>query len=176
MMSAGTDAMKRFEQIKEQFKNSNRYCLTVGYTEIEDLIQMIELLNKRNRIEMKEDTHLNVTERYNNMIEAFECDFILAQDNHIDFSLYDLQDQINDDSNEDLNNNIELLKELSYNIRHGKTIICEKKVKEMFEVTYSIEGIIRKIMINASDAVQAQSIFTNMYGSGKVQIINIRRL
>lgn len=43
----------------------------------------------------------------------------------------------------------------------------------MFEVTYSMEGIIRKIMINA---VQAQSIFTNMYGSGKVQIINIRRV
>lgn len=46
----------------------------------------------------------------------------------------------------------------------------------MFEVTYSIEGIIHKIMINASDAVQAQNIFTNMYGSGKVQIINIRRV
>lgn len=46
----------------------------------------------------------------------------------------------------------------------------------MFEVTYSMEGIIRKIMINASDAVQAQSIITNMYGSGKVQIINIRRV
>lgn len=51
-----------------------------------------------------------------------------------------------------------------------------KKVKKMFELTYSMEGIIRKIMINASDAVQAQSIFTNMYGSGKVQIINIRRV
>ena len=46
----------------------------------------------------------------------------------------------------------------------------------MFEVTYSMEGIIRKIAINASDAVQAQNIFTNMYGSGKVQIINIRRI
>ena len=51
-----------------------------------------------------------------------------------------------------------------------------RKVKKMFEVTYSMEGIIRKIMINASDAVQAQNIFTNMYGSGKVQIINIRRV
>ena len=46
----------------------------------------------------------------------------------------------------------------------------------MFEVTYSMEGIIHKIMINASDSVQAQAIFTNMYGSGKVQIINIRRV
>ena len=46
----------------------------------------------------------------------------------------------------------------------------------MFEVTYSMEGIIRKMMINATDAVQAQRICTNMYGSGKVQIINIRRV
>jgi hypothetical protein len=45
----------------------------------------------------------------------------------------------------------------------------------MFEVTYSIDGIIKKININASDAVQAQEIFTNMYGTGKVQIINIIR-
>lgn len=52
----------------------------------------------------------------------------------------------------------------------------ERQVNEMFEVTYSMEGIIRKIMINASDALQAQNIFTNMYGSGKVQIINVRRV
>lgn len=45
----------------------------------------------------------------------------------------------------------------------------------MFEVTYSIDGIIKKININATDAIQAQEIFTNMYGSGKVQIINIVR-
>lgn len=45
----------------------------------------------------------------------------------------------------------------------------------MFEVTYSIDGIIKKLNINASDAVQAHEIFTNMYGSGKVQIINIVR-
>lgn len=46
----------------------------------------------------------------------------------------------------------------------------------MYEVTYSMEGLIRKIMINASDAVQVQSIFTNMYGNAKVQIINVRRV
>lgn len=46
----------------------------------------------------------------------------------------------------------------------------------MYEVTYSIEGIIRKVNINASDSIQAQNIFTNMYGSGKVQIINVRRV
>lgn len=46
----------------------------------------------------------------------------------------------------------------------------------MYEVTYSIDGIVRKININASDSVQATNIFTNMYGSAKVQIINVRRV
>lgn len=46
----------------------------------------------------------------------------------------------------------------------------------MFEVTYSLEGIIRKISIKADDSIQAQNIFTNMFGLGKVQIINIRRI
>ena len=46
----------------------------------------------------------------------------------------------------------------------------------MYEVTYVIDGIQRKTSIKATDGVQAQEIFTNMYGSGKVQIINIRRL
>ena len=43
--------MKRFEEIKKQFKNSNKYMLTIGYNEIEDLIQMVDLLIKRNSIE-----------------------------------------------------------------------------------------------------------------------------
>lgn len=42
----------------------------------------------------------------------------------------------------------------------------------MFEITYIIDGIIKKIMINANDAVQAQNIFTNMYSGGRVEIIN----
>ena len=72
----------------------------------------------------------------------------------------------------------DLNKSEEYNIKWLKDAMKNywKKVKEMFEVTYSMEGIIRKIIINASDAVQVQSIFTNMYGSGKVQIINIRRV
>lgn len=46
----------------------------------------------------------------------------------------------------------------------------------MYEVTYSIDGILKKINVNANDAYQAQTIFTNMYGTAKVQIINIRRI
>ena len=51
----------------------------------------------------------------------------------------------------------------------------EEERKYMYEVTYTIDGIIKKININAKDAFQAQEIFTNMYGMGKIQIINIRR-
>ena len=46
----------------------------------------------------------------------------------------------------------------------------------MYEVTYSIDGITKKLNVNASDSIQAQQILTNMYGSGRVQIINVRRL
>lgn len=46
----------------------------------------------------------------------------------------------------------------------------------MYEVTYSVDGIIRKLTVNANDAIQAQNIITNMFGMGKVQIINVRRI
>lgn len=46
----------------------------------------------------------------------------------------------------------------------------------MYEVTYTNDGIMKKITINANDAIQAQQIVTNMYGQGRVQIINCRRV
>ena len=46
----------------------------------------------------------------------------------------------------------------------------------MFEVTISVDGIIKNIMINANDSFQVTNIVTNMYGNGRVQIINIRRV
>lgn len=46
----------------------------------------------------------------------------------------------------------------------------------MYKVKYSINGVLREITINASDALQAQTMFTNMYGNGNVQIIDIRRI
>lgn len=45
----------------------------------------------------------------------------------------------------------------------------------MYEVTYSIDGIVRTLDVPASDAVQAQEIITNMFGKGNVQIINWKR-
>lgn len=46
----------------------------------------------------------------------------------------------------------------------------------MYEVTYSVNGIVRKITVNGSDVVQAQEIVTNMFGAGNVQIINWKRV
>lgn len=46
----------------------------------------------------------------------------------------------------------------------------------MYEVTYTIDGIVKKISITASDSIQAQTIFTNMFSGGKIEIINIRRV
>lgn len=53
-MKIGTDAQKRFEEIKKQFEGSNKYMTTIGYTEIEDLIQMVDLLIQRKRINYEE--------------------------------------------------------------------------------------------------------------------------
>ena len=66
--------------------------------------------------------------------------------------------------------------EFKYGSRRKIKPYRKKVKKQMYEVTYSMEGIIRKIMINASDAVQVTNIMTNMFGSGKIQIINVRRI
>lgn len=46
----------------------------------------------------------------------------------------------------------------------------------MWEITYSLDGLIRKIRINAMSGAEAQEIFTNMYGGGKYEIINVRKV
>lgn len=42
----------------------------------------------------------------------------------------------------------------------------------MYEITYSIDGIIRKIIVQGHTQMDAVNTFTNMYGSGKVQVIS----
>lgn len=46
----------------------------------------------------------------------------------------------------------------------------------MFEVTYTIDGILKKFSIKADDSIQAQSIFTNMFSGQRIEIIDIRRI
>lgn len=46
----------------------------------------------------------------------------------------------------------------------------------MYEITYSMDGILKKININANDEHSAFMIFTNMYSGQRIEIINIRRV
>lgn len=47
----------------------------------------------------------------------------------------------------------------------------------MYEVTFSLDGLIRKMVVNAKDSTQAMQILTNMYSHmTKVQIINVRKI
>lgn len=46
----------------------------------------------------------------------------------------------------------------------------------MFEVIYVVDGVQRKMMVNANDAITAQNMFTNMYKGFGIEIINIRRV
>lgn len=46
----------------------------------------------------------------------------------------------------------------------------------MYEVTYSIDGILKKFSIRADDSIQAQQIFTNMFSGQRIEIIDIRRV
>lgn len=51
-----------------------------------------------------------------------------------------------------------------------------KEGENMFEVTYVIDGLQKKMRVNADDSVTAQSIFTNMFSGQKVEIINVVRV
>lgn len=46
----------------------------------------------------------------------------------------------------------------------------------MYEVIYVIDGVQKKMMVNAGDAISAQKLFTNMYSGFGIQIIDIRRV
>ena len=61
--------------------------------------------------------------RFNNMIEAFECDFGLAKDGA--YSISELDDKIKF-KDKKLMEDIDLLEELSYLLRNGEATICLK--------------------------------------------------
>ena len=47
----------------------------------------------------------------------------------------------------------------------------------MYEVTYTLDGVLKKMTLKANDSMSATQIFTNMYqGFGKMQIIDIKRI
>lgn len=67
----------------------------------------------------------DVTAKYFDMIHSFECDFSLALDSYSQFSLSYLQDLISIHNDINLLNDIKLLQELSFNLRHEKIKIFE---------------------------------------------------
>lgn len=68
----------------------------------------------------------DITEKYINMLCSFECDFVLAVSKDSDFDLNELQQQIEEKSNYILLRDIELLQELSFNLRHRKIKLIEE--------------------------------------------------
>lgn len=45
----------------------------------------------------------------------------------------------------------------------------------MYEVTFTLDGILHTINVPATDAAQVNNIITNMYGTSQYSIINIIR-
>lgn len=68
------------------------------------------------------------TGKYAGMIESFECDFSIAAEPDTEHGLDELQVKIEQNDNK-LLSDIELLKELSYGIRHGTLRITELQEK-----------------------------------------------
>jgi hypothetical protein len=62
------------------------------------------------------------TDKFNRMIESFQCDFSLAKDTDSDRKLADLDDLI-EAKDEQLLHDIELLEELEWLLRNGKAEI-----------------------------------------------------
>lgn len=65
---------------------------------------------------------VDVTDKYKDMLESFECDFAVAKDNPDKYSLNNLQKLIESENHKILND-IDLLQELSFMLRHGQAQI-----------------------------------------------------
>ena len=66
----------------------------------------------------------DVTKKYENMIEAFECDFNLPF-NYNDFTMFDDLKRLIQNKNKRLVKDIELLQELAFGIRYGNLKIID---------------------------------------------------
>ena len=107
-----------FEEIKRKYKKSSKYMLYLSYEDVGNLIQLVEMLDKQK----------DVTKKYENMIEAFECDFNLPF-NYDDFTMFDDLKRLIRNKNKRLVKDIELLQELSFGIRYGNLKIIDKRNK-----------------------------------------------
>jgi UDP-N-acetyl-D-mannosaminuronic acid transferase (WecB/TagA/CpsF family) len=70
--------------------------------------------------DMEKQIQWQKTERFNRMIEAFECDFALIEQGKMTFAELD---RLLKDKSYSLVTDMDLMKELSYLLRHGKAEI-----------------------------------------------------
>ena len=105
------------------YGNEGCKFIDVAQSDLRIFLKLVEMLDKQK----------DVTKKYENMIEAFECDFNLPF-NYNDFTMFDDLKRLIQNKNKRLVKDIELLQELSFGIRYGNLKIIDKRNK--------LEGII----------------------------------
>lgn len=116
-------------QMKEQY-NQTYINNTREIIALEHAINYIKLITKQyNRLkeknnEIRKSKRKDVTKKYENMIQAFECDFNLPF-NYNDFTMFDDLKRLIQNKNERLVKDIELLQEFSFGIRYGNLKIID---------------------------------------------------
>lgn len=100
---------------------------------------------------------MKVTKRYNKMIEAFECDMVLARNEEKSISELDFKDP-------QLLNDIELLESLSYGLRYGNLEIVETNKDDIpdYALKTIIWNIIRYATDNHIDGVEFEEVVNDL--------------
>lgn len=117
-----------------QWMGDNKVVLEHGFADDEFEEKFMKWLNSKTKDDIikdlskytEENKFTDKTDKYVNMIEAFECDFSLAKENNTHYQISKLQAMI-ESRDEGLMKDINLLSELSFNLRHGKAKIVEVK-------------------------------------------------
>lgn len=117
-----------------QWMGDNKVVLEHGFADDEFEEKFMKWLNSKTKEDIikdlskytEENKFTDKTDKYVNMIEAFECDFSLAKENNTHYQISKLQAMI-ESRDEGLMKDIDLLSELSFNLRHGKAKIVEVK-------------------------------------------------
>ena len=117
-----------------QWMGGNKVVLEHGFADDEFEEKFMKWLNSKTKEDIikdlskyiEENKFTDKTDKYVNMIEAFECDFSLAKENNTHYQISKLQAMI-ESRDEGLMKDIDLLSELSFNLRHGKAKIVEVK-------------------------------------------------
>lgn len=110
-----------YYNIKKKINNDFR---SIKKEDIDFIFYYVDSLKKQ--INEIDKTKNDVTYKYENMIQAFECDFNLPF-NYGDFTMFDDLKRLIESKNERLSKDIELLQELSFGVRYGNLKIVEVK-------------------------------------------------